>query len=48
MGDRRAEIRNGTIEVNRRIESYVRLLPDQWLWMHRRWRTPPPEVTEKP
>jgi len=24
------------------IERYVRKYPDQWLWIHRRWRTRPP------
>jgi len=46
-GDRPAAVRNATIEVNRRLESYVRQFPDQWLWMHRRWRRPPAEVLEK-
>jgi KDO2-lipid IV(A) lauroyltransferase len=40
-GDRSADVRNATIEVNRRLEGYIRRFPDQWLWMHRRWRTPP-------
>jgi len=46
-GDRPADVRNATIEVNRRLESYVRKVPDQWLWTHRRWRTPPADVLEK-
>jgi len=25
------------------LEQYVRLYPDQWFWMHRRWKTLPPK-----
>jgi KDO2-lipid IV(A) lauroyltransferase len=25
------------------VESYVKAYPDQWMWMHERWKTRPPE-----
>ncbi|MEQ1929964.1 MAG: lauroyl acyltransferase [Parvularculaceae bacterium] len=36
-GDATADVRELTILINRRIETYVRARPDQWLWLHRRW-----------
>lgn len=27
-----------------RIEEYVREYPDQYFWLHKRWKTPPPEA----
>ncbi|HOH09123.1 MAG TPA: lysophospholipid acyltransferase family protein, partial [bacterium] len=26
----------------RLLENYIRLHPDHWLWMHKRWKTSPP------
>src|SRR5271166_3697390 len=31
-----------TALFNRIFEDYVRKYPDQWLWVHRRWKTRPP------
>ncbi len=35
------EILRVTRECTRRIEDFIRAYPDQWIWMHRRWRTRP-------
>ncbi len=32
-----------TQAFTRVVESYVRQYPDQWLWIHRRWKTRPPD-----
>lgn len=29
-------------EYNRRLERIIRQFPDQYFWLHKRWRTPPP------
>jgi len=34
------EVLRMTTEISRRLEGYVRQCPEQWLWMHRRWRMP--------
>ena len=36
------EILVNTANFTRRIEEYVRRYPDQWLWVHRRWKSRPP------
>jgi len=46
-GDRAADIERITREISNRIEKFVRKAPAQWLWFHRRWRTPPAETIEK-
>jgi Kdo2-lipid IVA lauroyltransferase/acyltransferase len=41
-GDEIADIRENTQRFTCVIEDYVRRYPDQWLWVHRRWKTRPP------
>lgn len=40
-GDREADAVANTAAFNRVIESYVTRYPEQWLWVHRRWKTRP-------
>jgi KDO2-lipid IV(A) lauroyltransferase len=41
-GNDEADIRENTARFTRVIENYARRYPDQWLWVHRRWKTRPP------
>jgi KDO2-lipid IV(A) lauroyltransferase len=40
-GDLEADIVANTQKFTSIIEDYVRKYPDQWLWVHRRWKTRP-------
>ncbi len=40
--DEEADVRENTQRFTRLIEDYVRAHPDQWLWVHKRWKTRPP------
>jgi KDO2-lipid IV(A) lauroyltransferase len=41
-GDRRQDLARLVAAVNRRIEGYILRCPDQYLWIHDRYRTRPP------
>ncbi|TWT65131.1 lysophospholipid acyltransferase family protein [Allorhodopirellula solitaria] len=32
---------------NRQLERFIDLAPEQYWWLHRRWRTPPPRVAKR-
>ena len=40
-GDAEADAVTNTANLTAILESYIRKYPDQWLWMHRRWKTRP-------
>jgi KDO2-lipid IV(A) lauroyltransferase len=41
-GNEEADIVANTATYTKVIEEYARRYPDQWLWVHRRWKTRPP------
>lgn len=46
-GDEKEDVRRLTQSFTSVVENYVRRYPDQWLWIHRRWKTRPagePEI----
>lgn len=40
-GDPQEDLRLATAEFTRRIEAQIRRVPEQWVWMHRRWKRKP-------
>jgi len=40
-GDEEADILANTALFTEKIEEFVRKYPEQWLWVHRRWKTRP-------
>jgi KDO2-lipid IV(A) lauroyltransferase len=43
-GDREHDSLALTVAATKAIEEEVRARPDEWVWMHHRWRTRPPNV----
>jgi KDO2-lipid IV(A) lauroyltransferase len=41
-GETEADVLAATQKCNDVLESWIRRYPDQWLWIHRRWKTRPP------
>ena len=40
-GDTESDILSATQQCNDVLEDWIRRYPDQWLWIHRRWKTRP-------
>ena len=41
-GDRHRDVTETTAEFSAEVEKLIRQYPDQWLWIHKRWKTRPP------
>jgi KDO2-lipid IV(A) lauroyltransferase len=41
-GHEERDVVENTTRFNRVLEDYIRKYPEQWLWVHKRWKTRPP------
>ena len=42
-GDREADVRRITEQTTLWLEGKIRERPELWMWIHRRWKTEPPD-----
>ena len=48
-GTAEEQVQAFSARLNQAIEKYIRMHPEQWFWIHRRWKTRPPgEAEEQP
>ena len=47
-GDRAADVLAFTARLNAEFERHVRAEPELWYWVHRRWKTRPPDESKDP
>lgn len=45
-GDRKQDILETTAAFTKALEKFIRRHPDQWIWIHKRWKTRPPGEPE--
>ena len=45
-GDRHRDVAETTAQFTAEVEKLIRKYPDQWLWIHKRWKTRPPGEPE--
>lgn len=46
-GDKERDAFENTARMTKTAEDMIRKYPDQWFWVHRRWKTRPPEEAKK-
>jgi KDO2-lipid IV(A) lauroyltransferase len=44
--DRDMDILNTTAQLTHIVEEHIRKYPEEWFWLHKRWKTRPPEEIE--